>query len=81
MVEFGRFAILADGRPIMLSGRAFDVPMALIEASGRWSNGQQGRALEPRPARQDRRSEPAVGAQDCSAAQGFQRRPLPHPDG
>src|SRR6516165_5614858 len=41
IVEFGRFRIvphhrqlLADGRPIMLGGRAFDLLMALIEASG-----------------------------------------------
>jgi len=41
MVEFGRFAVLphrrvliADGRPIELGGRAFDVLMALIEARG-----------------------------------------------
>jgi DNA-binding winged helix-turn-helix (wHTH) protein len=34
MAEFGRFGILADGRPIRLGGRAFDVLMALIEASG-----------------------------------------------
>jgi hypothetical protein len=47
MVEFGRFGTLADGRPV--SGRAFD---ALIEASGAW---QQGRAREPRLAKQDRR--------------------------
>jgi len=33
MVEFGRFGTLADGRPIRLGGRAFDVLMALIEAS------------------------------------------------
>jgi hypothetical protein len=33
MVEFGRFGILADGRPITLGGRAFDVPMALSAAS------------------------------------------------
>jgi DNA-binding winged helix-turn-helix (wHTH) protein len=40
-VEFGRFRILpyrrevlADGRPIELDGRAFDVLMALIEANG-----------------------------------------------
>jgi TolB-like protein/predicted Zn-dependent protease len=40
-VEFGRFRILpyrrevlADGRPIELGGRAFDVLMALIEANG-----------------------------------------------
>jgi hypothetical protein len=33
MVEFARFGILADGRPITLGGRAFDVPMALSEAS------------------------------------------------
>ena len=43
-VEFGRFRILphrrevlADGRPIELGGRAYDVLMALIEASGRSS--------------------------------------------
>jgi DNA-binding winged helix-turn-helix (wHTH) protein len=34
MVEFGRFGILADGRPIRLGGRAFDVLIALIAASG-----------------------------------------------
>ena len=34
MVEFGRFRILAGGRPIRLGGGAFDVLMALIEASG-----------------------------------------------
>jgi predicted ATPase len=41
MFEFGRFAVLplrrellADGRPIELGGRAFDVLMALIEAGG-----------------------------------------------
>ena len=33
MVEFGRFGILADGGPIRLGGRAFDVLTALIEAS------------------------------------------------
>jgi hypothetical protein len=33
MVEFGRFGILANGRPITLGGRAFDVLMALTEAS------------------------------------------------
>ena len=41
VIEFGRFSILrhrrqllAGGRPIRLGGRAFDVLMALIEASG-----------------------------------------------
>jgi hypothetical protein len=34
MVEFNRFAILADGRPIRLGGRAFDAVMGLIEVSG-----------------------------------------------
>ena len=41
VVEFGRFKVLprrrellADDRPIQLGGRAFDVLMALIEASG-----------------------------------------------
>jgi TolB-like protein/cytochrome c-type biogenesis protein CcmH/NrfG len=41
VVEFGRFRVLtrrrevlADGRPIELGGRAFDVLLALIEASG-----------------------------------------------
>ena len=40
-MEFGRFRVLphrrellADSRPIHLGGRAFDVLMALIEASG-----------------------------------------------
>src|SRR4030081_1451997 len=40
-IEFGRFRVLArrrefliEGRPVELGGRAFDVLMALIEASG-----------------------------------------------
>ena len=33
MVEFGRFGIFADGRPIRLGGRVFDVLTRLIEAS------------------------------------------------
>src|SRR6267378_3307411 len=40
-IEFGRFSVLphrrellAEGRPVDLGGRAFDVLMALIEASG-----------------------------------------------
>src|ERR1700686_313435 len=40
-IEFGRFSVLphrrelrAEGRPLELGGRAFDVLMALIEASG-----------------------------------------------
>jgi DNA-binding winged helix-turn-helix (wHTH) protein len=40
-VAFGRFRVLphrcellADGRPIKLGGRAFDVPKALIEVRG-----------------------------------------------
>ena len=40
-IEFGRFSVLphrrellAEGRPVELGGRAFDVLMALIEASG-----------------------------------------------
>jgi len=36
MVEFGRFGILADRRPLRLGGRTFDVLLALIEASGAW---------------------------------------------
>src|SRR6266478_6779903 len=42
IVEFGRFTVelrrrqlLADGQPIKLGGRAFDLLMALIEASGK----------------------------------------------
>jgi DNA-binding winged helix-turn-helix (wHTH) protein len=68
MVGFGRFGILADGRPIRLGGRVFDVLMALIEASGAVVSKDelvscvwQGRI----------RREPAVGAQDCRAAQGL----------
>jgi hypothetical protein len=34
MVEFGRFGILAYDRSIKLGGRAFDVLVALIDASG-----------------------------------------------
>src|SRR5256885_10304868 len=41
IIEFGHFRVvprrrelLADGRPIHLGGRSFDVLMALIEASG-----------------------------------------------
>jgi DNA-binding winged helix-turn-helix (wHTH) protein len=40
-IEFGRFwvlphrrELLADGQPVKLRGRAFDVLMALIEARG-----------------------------------------------
>ena len=44
MAEFGRFGILADGRPIRLGVRAFDVLMALIEASGTWSARKSSRA-------------------------------------
>jgi len=57
-VEFGRFAILAAGRPTRFRGRAFDAPMALIEAS---KAVVASTSFEPRPARQDRRSEQAVG--------------------
>jgi hypothetical protein len=46
MVEFGRFGILADGRPIRLGGRVLDVLMALIEASQAVVS--EGRAFEPR---------------------------------
>jgi TolB-like protein len=60
IVEFGRFRVvphrrelLADGRPIKLGGRDFDVLMALIEASGTviskdelMSRGWAGRAVE-----------------------------------
>jgi DNA-binding response OmpR family regulator len=44
-VAFGRFQVLphrrellADGRPVKLGGRAFDVLMALIEARGKPSS-------------------------------------------
>ena len=44
IIEFGHFStfphrrqLLADGRPITLGGRAFDVLLALIEAPGRLS--------------------------------------------
>jgi DNA-binding winged helix-turn-helix (wHTH) protein len=40
-VRFGRFQVsphrrelLADGRPVQIGGRAFDVPHALIDAQG-----------------------------------------------
>ena len=46
-IDFGHFSIfphrrelLADGRPITLGGRAFDVLLALIEASGAVVSGQ-----------------------------------------
>jgi DNA-binding winged helix-turn-helix (wHTH) protein len=50
VVELGRFGILADGRPIRLGGRAFDVLMALIEASRDelLSRVQEGRIAELR---------------------------------
>ena len=35
MVEFGRFGILAERRPMRLGGRAFDEVIALIEAGHR----------------------------------------------
>jgi hypothetical protein len=73
MVELGRFGILADGRPIRLGGCVFDVLMALIEAS--WPGGQQGRALETRLARQDRRREPAAGHKTAALRKGFSADP------
>ena len=55
-VEFGRFRILphrrevlADGRPIELGGRAYDVLTALIEANGAVVGKDEliGRARQP----------------------------------
>jgi DNA-binding winged helix-turn-helix (wHTH) protein len=45
MVEFGRFGILVDGRPIRLGGCVFDVLMALIEAS--WAVVSKDELLRP----------------------------------
>jgi hypothetical protein len=56
MVEFGRFGILADGRPIRLGGRAFDVLMALTR-------------FGPRLARQESSTRTGSRAQDYRAAQ------------
>jgi DNA-binding winged helix-turn-helix (wHTH) protein len=60
-VAFGRFRVLphrrellADGRPIKLGGRAFDVLMALIEARGEVVGKD---ALMARVAEPDRRGE------------------------
>ena len=69
MVEFGRFGILADGRPIRLGGRVVDGLTALIEAS--WAVVGKDELLEPRPARQDRRSDPAIGQETASLRKGF----------
>jgi DNA-binding response OmpR family regulator len=51
IIEFGHFSILphrrqllAEGRPISLGGRAFDVLMALVEASGTGSARTNSRA-------------------------------------
>ncbi len=45
-----RRQLLAEGRPIRLDGRAFDLPLALLEAPGAVV-GVAG-PFEPRPARQ-----------------------------
>ena len=59
IIEFGsifphRRQLLADGRPITLGGRAFDVLLALIEAPGRLSARE---AAKLSMAGQDRRRE------------------------
>jgi hypothetical protein len=84
-IEFGHFSIfphrrqlLANGRPITLGGRAFDVLMALIDASGAvvskdelLSRVWQGRIVE----------ENRLSWRDRRAAQSLWRRPRVDPDG
>ena len=69
MVEFGRFGILADGRPIRLGGRAFDVLMALIEAPRAVVS--KHALFEPRLAKHDRRQVPAVGHRITALRKGL----------
>jgi|SRR6516162_6724212 DNA-binding response OmpR family regulator len=69
MVEFGRFGTLADGRPIRLGGRAFDVLMALIEASRAVVSKHEllSRVWQGR----NRRREPAVGHRITALRKGL----------
>jgi len=67
VVEFGRFEILADGRPIRLGGRAFDLLLALIEASGRRSARTSFRGASGKAAASSIRT--GKRAQYCRAAQ------------
>ena len=53
-IAFGRFQVLpdrrevlADGRPVKLGGRAFDVLMTLIEARGAVVSREASSALPP----------------------------------
>jgi hypothetical protein len=86
MTEFGRFGILADGRPIRLGGRAFDVLMALIEASGavvprtrsRAASGKAGSSIRNGSRAQDLRLAAQIAMCVSAAAQSTQaagRRP------
>ena len=68
MAEFGRFGILPDGRPISLGGRALDVRMALIEASGAVVS-EDG--LEPRLAMKGSSLRTGSALQDCGAVQSI----------
>ena len=74
IIEFGHFRVvprrrelLADGQPIHLGGRSFDVLMALIEGQGGCF--RQRRADGPRLAEPDRRGEqsarPDLGPAQC----------------
>src|SRR6516225_3749686 len=85
IIEFGRFSILpyrrqllAEGRPIRLGGRAFDLLLALLEAPR--GCGRQGRAVAPDLAGPDRRGKPAA-ERDFGSAQGLRSGPRPDPDG
>ena len=85
IVEFGRFRmlphrreLLADGQPIKLGGRAFDVLMALIEARG--AVVEQGRADGARLAGPGRRRERPAGP-DFGVAHGFRCGARADPDG
>jgi len=74
IIEFGHFRILphrrqllAEGRPIRLGGRAFDLLLALMEASGRWSARTSSRAASGKAAASSIRT--GKRAQYCRAAQ------------
>ena len=76
MVEFGRFGILADGRPIRLGGRACDVLMALIEASGAVV-GKDELLSRVRQSKMSIRT--GSRSQDCRAAPEASRPPAARP--
>ena len=84
-VSFGRFQVsphrrefLADGRPVQIGGRAFDVLMALIDAQG---SVVSKRALMERVWSDRIVEENNLQIQISAIARRFRRGPRSHPDG